>query len=320
MKSAARLVWCFFFAFQVVADANSSSGQFRLTPRAVTVGDAELESDVVQPPQSSTRSSGSLTGATSITPDSNPIVKTHEAGDWADADFATVESAANDGDVTAQFEIGNRFYLGQKGANRDYLKAQSWYRKAAALDSAGAQVNLGLMYANGQGVEQDYGQAMIWYCKAADQGLASAQNNIGALYSSGKGVPQDYTQARFWFLKAADQGYPSAQASLGSLYRSGLGVVQDFEQAAVWFRKAADQGDPNAENNLGALYYGGQGVPQDFGEALVWFRKAADQGDANAENNLGALYYCRSGRATELCAGTCLVSEGRRPRRRWSSG
>jgi TPR repeat protein len=262
----------------------------RVTSGKIMVN-AELESGIDAPPsQPSIKSPDNLAAVTSIPPDSNPSLKKREGGDWTDANFSSVESAANDGDTRAQFEMGNRFYLGQKGASKDYSTAQAWYRKAAAVGSAGAQGNLGLMYANGQGVDQDYAQALIWYRKAADQGLASAENNIGALYSRGQGVPQDYAQARIWFLKAADQGYAGAQESLGSLYRSGLGVLQDFEQAASWFRKAADQGDANAENNLGALYYGGQGVKQDFGQALIWFRKAADQGDAGAQGNLGILY------------------------------
>ena len=115
MKSAARLVWCFFFAFQVVADANSSSGQFIITPQTVTVSNAELESRIVPPQsQSGTKPSGSSAGTTSITPDSSPIVKTHEVRDWTDVDFATVESAANDGDATAQFEMEIVTILGRR--------------------------------------------------------------------------------------------------------------------------------------------------------------------------------------------------------------
>ncbi len=235
----------------------------------------------------SRKMSDSAVGGASLSSGDPPAVK---AVDWTNENLASVEAAANDGDARAQFEIGNRSYLGQKGANKDYSKALIWYQKAAAVGSAGAQVNLGLMYAQGQGVAQDYAQALTWYRKAADQGLASAQSNIGALYFKGQGVAQDYAQARVWFLKAADQGLASAQVSVGSLYRLGLGVVQDDVQAAIWFRKASDQGDPSAQNNMGALYYSGVGVPQDFGQAFLLFRKAADQGDVGAQRNLGILY------------------------------
>jgi TPR repeat protein len=262
----------------------------RVTTGKITLT-AELESgaDAPLPPEKSamTGHSGGTASASSV---NAPILRGREAGDWSNVDFTSVQNAASDGDVRAQFEIGNRYYLGQRGATKDYAQALIWYRKAAALNNEDAEVNLGLMYAQGQGVQQDYAQALAWYRKAADRGLASAQNNIGALYYSGQGVPQDYAQARVWFLKAADQGYAPAQTSVAGMYLLGVGVVQDYEQAAIWIRKAAEQGDAGAENNLGGLYYNGQGVAQDYGQAFIWFRKGADQGDARAAGNLGILY------------------------------
>ncbi|HDR2334007.1 TPA: SAM-dependent methyltransferase, partial [Enterobacter kobei] len=69
------------------------------------------------------------------------------------------------------------------------------YRKAAEQGDAGAQCNLGLMYANGQGVVQDDQQAAAWFRKAAEQGYADAQCNLGVMYAEGRGVPQDALQA-----------------------------------------------------------------------------------------------------------------------------
>ena len=41
---------------------------------------------------------------------------------------------------------------------------------------------------------QDYAQAAAWYRKAADQGYAGAQYNLGVMYANGQGVPQDYVR------------------------------------------------------------------------------------------------------------------------------
>jgi TPR repeat protein len=54
------------------------------------------------------------------------------------------------------------------------------------------------MYANGQGVPQDYAQAIEWCRKAAAQDSAGAQLNLGWMYATGQGVPLDYTQAARW--------------------------------------------------------------------------------------------------------------------------
>ena len=51
--------------------------------------------------------------------------------------------------------------------------------RCAELGDAGAQGNLGWMYATGEGVPQDDAEAVRWYRLAAEQGYASAQYNLG---------------------------------------------------------------------------------------------------------------------------------------------
>ena len=45
-----------------------------------------------------------------------------------------------------------------------------------------------------------------------DQGNAEAQINLGVLYANGWGVAQDYVEALKWYRKAADQDIPEALA------------------------------------------------------------------------------------------------------------
>ena len=78
------------------------------------------------------------------------------------------------------------------------------YQKAAEQGDASAQFNLGVMYYDGQGVKQDYFKAVEWYQKAAEQGDASAQFNLGFMYDEGRGVKQDYSKAKEYFGLACD--------------------------------------------------------------------------------------------------------------------
>ena len=55
------------------------------------------------------------------------------------------------------------------------------WKGAVDQGHAGAQCNLGAMYANGQGVPQNFKEALVWYRKAADQGDAGAQFNLGVM-------------------------------------------------------------------------------------------------------------------------------------------
>ena len=81
-----------------------------------------------------------------------------------------------------------------------------WYRKAAEQGDVDAQYNLGNMYAKGRGVRQDNAQAVQWFRKAAEQGDAEAQNNLGVMYAYGQGVRQNYKSAKEWLGKACDNG------------------------------------------------------------------------------------------------------------------
>jgi TPR repeat protein len=86
--------------------------------------------------------------------------------------------------------------------------AQDFQKQKALAEqgNATAQYNLGVMYDKGQGVVQDYKEAGKWYLKAAEQGLAEAQFNLGAAYFKGDGVLQDNVFAHMWFNIAASNG------------------------------------------------------------------------------------------------------------------
>ena len=112
---------------------------------------------------------------------------------------------------------------------------------------------------------------------AADQGDAGAQYDLGLMYAEGRGVPQDNAEAARWFRLAADQGHAEAQYDLGIAYVNGRGVPQDEDEAARWFRLAADQGDVRAQTSLGSMYANGCGVSQDRVTALMWLSVAAAQ-------------------------------------------
>ncbi len=84
----------------------------------------------------------------------------------------------------------------------------------AEQGDASAQYNLGRMYYSGTGVARDYTKAREWYEKSAAQGNANAQAMLGAMYAEGLGVTHNDAKAREWLKKAAAQGNPNARAML----------------------------------------------------------------------------------------------------------
>lgn len=89
---------------------------------------------------------------------------------------------------------------------------------------ATAELNLGLLYAEGRGgVRRDEAEAVAWYRKAAAQKQPLAQLLLGVAYATGRGVPRDDQQAFNWFEQAASSGLPLAQYGLGMMYNEGRG-------------------------------------------------------------------------------------------------
>ncbi len=71
----------------------------------------------------------------------------------------------------------------------DFSNALRIFRLAAEQGDSTAQYNLGVMHYYGQGVPQDFREAVKWYRKSAEQGLSEAQHNLGVSYDDGQGVP-----------------------------------------------------------------------------------------------------------------------------------
>jgi TPR repeat protein len=211
-------------------------------------------------------------------------------------DIPALRQKAQDGDVTAQYMIGQAYYLG-KGTARDYGEALKWYRKAAEQGNSLAQFALSIMYSQGQGTSEDAGESLKWAQKAAEGGLANAQFFWGYFIEQSR---RDYSEAAKWYRKAAEQGIVPAQNAMGFLYEQGKGVRQDLKEAVMWYRKAAEQGDANAQSNLGSMYSAGKGVGQDFNEAAKWFRLSAEQGWAAGQANLAGLYLLGQGVPRDL--------------------
>ena len=79
-------------------------------------------------------------------------------------------------------------------------------QRLANQGDATAQHNLGVMYTKGSGVRQDYAKAAQWFEKSANQGDALAQYNLGLMYENGAGVRQNIATAKEWFGKSCDNG------------------------------------------------------------------------------------------------------------------
>ena len=155
--------------------------------------------------------------------------------------------------------------------NQDYSAALNIVLPLAQKNDVEAMTLLGRVYDEGFNKAKE---AFSWFKKAAELGNAQAQVELAELYDAGEGGPQDTEQAVIWYEKAAQQEHEEAQLALGLHYLEDL---EDSDTAIEYFGKAAEQGNATAQYRLGLLYLGDTGVPTNNLKAWVYFSLAADK-------------------------------------------
>jgi len=150
--------------------------------------------------------------------------------------------AAAQGNIEANFRLGDIYSQGRGSVQIDKASAKSFYEYAAKKDHVGAQRSLAIFYHTGQGTPQNYAEAARWYQKAARHDAVAARE-LGLLFAAGNGVPKSDCEAvRFWRI-AAMKGDVKPQHFLGMALWNGKGVkCRNLKEAEKWLRAAAKKG------------------------------------------------------------------------------
>lgn len=130
----------------------------------------------------------------------------------------------------------------------DPKTALKLWQPLADAGNPDAQVNIGVLHANGEGVPQSYSEAITWYRKAADQGDVFALNNLGLMYMRGQGVAASDRMAVQLYRQAADKNFAPAQFNLATMYGQGRGVEKDRAEAYKWLILAIAAYEPGDED------------------------------------------------------------------------
>ena len=234
----------------------------------------------------------------------------YSTGNGIPKDFAKaaawLRKAADAGDATAQLNLAAFYHRGE-GLPQDDAQAVLWLTKAADQGLLPAMLELArwdLQPEHGMKVDA----AIDWYKKAADLGDASAQVALGGIFAEEKLDRLDYAQSVNWYRKAAGQGRREGELGLGMRYLFGQGVAQDLEEARRWLTPAANQGHPYAQFLLAKMFESGQGGPVDTASAAKYYEPAANYGIPEAQYRLGLLLASdRSNGASQISAYKWLV-------------
>ncbi len=133
------------------------------------------------------------------------------------------------------------------------FSADAAYISAAEKGDVDAQFKLGLMYIEGDEIARNPSKGLDWLRRAAGQKHLDAQLKLGDLLYKGVQLDQDYTESAKWYQKAAKQGHAGAQYLLANMYKKGLGLDKDRRMAEKWYREAARRGHVKAKDTISRL-------------------------------------------------------------------
>ena len=164
--------------------------------------------------------------------------------------FQYFSKAANQGDATAQYRIGD-IYLFQNNVG----EAEKWLNMALNNGEKNALIGLADIHMR-QGRKEE---AVKLLTKAATLGNPMAMNNLGFCYQNGQGVHMDKEIAVYWYQKAVDGNYDLACQNLAICYRDGIGVEKNPAKMVEILQKGVQLGNVFCMYQLGIFYK--QGIP-----------------------------------------------------------
>ncbi|WEK05124.1 MAG: tetratricopeptide repeat protein [Candidatus Devosia phytovorans] len=232
----------------------------------------------------------------------NPVAKAnlgilyyHGQGVAADTEVyirLQVEAAQAGADF-AQYHVGDLFEIGF-GVEQDMLRAEAWYRLAAAQGHMLAQRRLGKMLGRRDRAVEEHTEAIGLLTAAAEQGDGSAATHLGWMLAEGIGTDSNLALARERYDQGLRLGDFGAARFLGHLYEYGKGVEVDHRIALANYLLAAWAGDMDAQYKVGVYISAGRGgILRDRAAGLQWYLRAAQQGHVEAQMGAAQAYTIR---------------------------
>lgn len=203
-----------------------------------------------------------------------------------------------DFDPEALYEEALSLLSGKIGVAKDRNAAIELLKQAAAADFAEAYNLLGFLYIEGNGFFRSPRKGNRMFEKAAALNNASAQFNLGYSYRFGRGAAKDLDKAQEFFKRVVDPLEPhrinpaafdlyrhakgSAYYYLGGLYVSEDLLGKDYSKAIDYMTQAESLGNAGAATFLAVQYAIGKEVEKDSTKAEFYL----DRYNLLSQNNV----------------------------------
>ena len=151
--------------------------------------------------------------------------------------LAMIQARVAKKDPAAIHFLGEKYYHGALGLQKDTRKAIEVWTEASEVGSIKALYNLGLAYYSGDGVQQDKAKAVQFWSKAATQGHFECRNNLGAIEAQ-KG---NYDRAVKHFLISAKMGDKISVENIKKIFMAGVATKEQYAEALKGYQQAVEE-------------------------------------------------------------------------------
>ncbi|EJK53252.1 hypothetical protein THAOC_27344 [Thalassiosira oceanica] len=167
-----------------------------------------------------------------------------------DCAFCRTSPSVNDTDTLAKIQtrvlkkdpdatnfLGQKYFWGMNGLQKDMRRAVELWKEAAELGSIAALYSLGNAYYDGDGVQEDKAKVTQFWTKAAMQGHVLARANLGWLE---KGKGNHDRAVRHWLI-SAKMGDKDSVENINKLFIAGVARKEQFAEALKGYQDAVEE-------------------------------------------------------------------------------
>ena len=155
-----------------------------------------------------------------------------------DADMlALVQARIAKKDPVAINHLGDKYFYGKLGLQKDMRKAVELWTEAAELGSIDTLFNLGFAYYYGRGVGQNLAKGVEFYKKAAMRGCAVSRFFLGSI----EGNTGNFDAAHKHWLISAKMGYREPVDKFKSVFMLGIATKEQYAGALKGYQEAVEE-------------------------------------------------------------------------------
>ncbi|EJK45959.1 hypothetical protein THAOC_35399 [Thalassiosira oceanica] len=165
-----------------------------------------------------------------------PFCRTPHPTDHAAA-LTMIQKRVTKGDAEAIYHLGQYYYFGRLGLNKDVPQAIELLTESAELGSLEAHYSLGQMYYNGEGVEEDESRGIRHWWEAAMKGHVSSRHGLGVVeYNEGK-----YKLAVQHWMISAKMGDKDSLNEIKEMFMEGQATKAQYAEALRGYGDAVEE-------------------------------------------------------------------------------